>query len=60
MSQFSALSEGTEQASKAIENGIPETDDEYVFNNTDDAKKPLEQKDENKNNNKAKICKGFL
>ena len=59
MSQFSALSEGTEQASKAIENGMPETDDEYEFNNSDDAKKPLEQKEENKNNNKAKIKEGM-
>lgn len=60
MGKHSALSEGTEQASKGIENDMPETDDEYNFNNSDDAKKPLEQKEENKNNNnKPKIKEGM-
>ena len=60
MGKHSALSEGTEQASKGIENDMPETDDEYKFNNSDDAKKPLEQKEENKNNNnKPKIKEGM-
>ena len=47
MGKHGALSEGKEQASKSIENDMPETDDEYKFNNSDDAKKPLEQKEEN-------------
>lgn len=56
-----ALSEGKEQVSKDIENGKPyDTEDEYEFNNSDDAKKPLEQKEENKNNNnKPKIKEGM-
>ena len=60
MGKHGALSEGKEQASKSIENDMPETDDEYKFNNSDDAKKPLEQKEENKNNNnKPKIKEGM-
>ena len=60
MGKHSSLSEGKEQASKSIENDMPETDDEYKFNNSDDAKKPLEQKEENKNNNnKPKIKEGM-
>ena len=54
------LGENDEKVSKDIENGKPYgSEDEYNFNNSDDAKKPLEQKEENKNNNKPKIKEGM-
>lgn len=60
MGKHGALSEGKEQASKDIENDKPHgTEDEYEFNNSDDAKEPLEQKKDNKNNNKPKIKEGM-
>ena len=59
MAKHSALSEGTEQASKDIESGKPYgTEDEYEFNNSDEAKEPSKEED-NKNNNKPKIKEGM-
>jgi hypothetical protein len=62
MGRHSALSEGKEQVSKDIENKQPYgTKDEYDFNNSDEAKEPLEGTEEEKNNNnkKPKIKEGM-
>jgi hypothetical protein len=59
MGKHGALSEGKEQTSKDIEGGKPYgTEDEYEFNNSDEAKEPSKEENKN-NNNKPKIKEGM-